>query len=48
MIRFINFRAWGAALKESFRKLFQLSPQRKAWPGHDVPGVVGRDRAEDA
>lgn len=35
-------------LKESFRKLFQLSPQRKAWPGHDVPGVVGRDWAEDA
>ena len=35
-------------LKESFRKLFQLSPQRKAWPGHGVPGVVGRDRAEDA
>ena len=35
-------------LKESFRKLFQLSPQRKAWPGHDVSGVVGRDRAEDA
>ena len=35
-------------LKDSFRKLFQLSPRRKAWPGHDVPGIVGRDRAEDA
>lgn len=35
-------------LKESFRKLFQLSPQRIAWPGHEGPGLVGRNRAEDA
>jgi len=35
-------------LKESFRRLLQISPQRKAWPGHDVPGLVGRNRAEDA
>lgn len=35
-------------LKESFRKLFQISPQRIAWPGHEGPGLVGRNRAEDA
>lgn len=35
-------------LKESFRKLFQLSPQRTAWPGHGEPGLAGRNRAVDA
>ncbi len=35
-------------LKESFRKLFQISPKQTAWPGHEGPGLVGRNKAEDA
>jgi len=35
-------------LKASLRTLFHLSPRMTAYPGHDEPGVVGRDKAEDA
>ena len=37
-----------AKLKDSFRKLFQLTPRQTAWPGHEGPGLVGRDRPEEA
>lgn len=35
-------------LKDSFRKLFQITPRQTAWPGHEMAGLVGRDRVEDA
>lgn len=35
-------------LKASFRRLFQLTPRQTAWPGHEGPGLVGRDEPEDA
>lgn len=30
-------------LHQSLRRLFRLTPKMIAYPGHDVPGVVGRD-----
>lgn len=30
-------------LHQSLRRLFRLTPKMTAYPGHDVPGVVGRD-----
>ena len=30
-------------LHQSLRRLYQLTPRMVAYPGHDVPGVVGRD-----
>ncbi len=33
-------------LVASFRRLMKLSPKRTAWPGHDAPGMVGRDLTE--
>ena len=30
-------------LHQSLRRLFRLTPKMVAYPGHDVPGVVGRD-----
>lgn len=33
-------------LRESLRKLYHLSPRQTAYPGHDGPGSVGRDRTE--
>ena len=35
-------------LKDSFRKLFQITPRQTAWPGHEGPGLVGRDKPEEA
>lgn len=32
-----------AALHQSLRVLFRLTPQMPLYPGHDVPGLVGRD-----
>jgi len=32
-----------AVLHQSLRRLFRLTPRMVAYPGHDVPGVVGRD-----
>jgi glyoxylase-like metal-dependent hydrolase (beta-lactamase superfamily II) len=37
-----------STLKDSFRKIFQISPRQTAWPGHEGPGLVGRDEPEDA
>ena len=30
-------------LHQSLRRLFRLTPKMTAYPGHDVPGIVGRD-----
>ncbi len=35
-------------LKDSFRKLMYITPRQTAWPGHEGPGLVGRDQREDA
>ena len=32
-----------AKLHQSLRRLFRLTPKMTAYPGHDVPGIVGRD-----
>ena len=32
-----------AKLHQSLRRLFRLTPRMIAYPGHDVPGVIGRD-----
>ena len=32
-----------AALHQSLRRLFRLTPKMVTYPGHDVTGVVGRD-----
>ena len=37
-----------STLKDSFRKIFQITPRQTAWPGHEGPGLVGRDEPEDA
>lgn len=37
-----------AALHQSLRRLFALTPRMISFPGHDIPGVVGRDAAEEA
>lgn len=36
-----------AALCQSLRRLMRLTPKRITYPGHDAPGVVGRDVVED-
>lgn len=35
-------------IRQSLRTLFLLTPKRRAYPGHDELGWVGRDRAEEA
>jgi len=35
-------------LHHSLRRLFQLTPKMTAYPGHDVPGTVGRDPVRNA
>ena len=37
-----------AALHQSLRRLFALTPRMLSFPGHDIPGVVGRDAAGEA
>jgi glyoxylase-like metal-dependent hydrolase (beta-lactamase superfamily II) len=37
-----------STLRDSFRKIFQITPRQTAWPGHEGPGLVGRDEPEDA
>lgn len=37
-----------AALHQSLRRLFALTPRMISFPGHDIPGVVGRDPAGEA
>lgn len=32
-----------AKMHQSLRRLFRLTPKMVAYPGHDVPGVLGRD-----
>ncbi len=35
-------------LVNSFRRLMRITPRQTAWPGHEEPGLVGRDKPEDA
>ena len=35
-------------LRMSLRELFHLTPKMITYPGHDVPGVTGRDSVEEA
>lgn len=35
-------------LVNSFRRIMRITPRRTSWPGHEGPGLVGRDLPEDA
>jgi glyoxylase-like metal-dependent hydrolase (beta-lactamase superfamily II) len=35
-------------LVDSFRRIMRITPRQTAWPGHEGPGLVGRDKPEDA
>ena len=37
-----------ALLRESLRRLFQLNPKMISYPGHDLPGTVGKNAREEA